>query len=304
MRMLTSTTLLVHTADNQVFFIYSQSSMPSALREAGGFSGTVTKVHSRDGMYYVETTEGVFYAGAGFGGSTVERMRKLPGSEGATSLTVWGENHSGRRTGGAFVNSAGEIVWFGAVDATSTYLNIGSVPNGVRSMVAGNDSLIALDKLGNLMVRGNAWRGVGAQSAFKTVKQDVADLSGWTRYLNGTINGYAVLGTDGSVWEGFGSNALYFAPEKIQGLDSVVITRVFANDGTYQALASDGSIWSWTGNNDWVQTGYGRISAAAKSSLPDGFMVSDFLSRGYHVWSNNTYWGWGLAFGQTTCALA
>jgi hypothetical protein len=33
-------------------------------------------------------------------------------------------------------------------------------------------------------------------------------------------------------------------------------------------------------------------------------MVSDFLSRGYHVWSNNTYWGWGLAFGQTTCALA
>lgn len=282
--------VIAQTTDNRIFYSSTVNATPNFV-ELTGFTGTILEVKTYDGASFVRTTDGVFYNGMNFGAATnSDPFQFLAGSEKATYLTTWAENNAGRRAGGAFLMPSGDIVWFNSTGQAPVTQLVGKLAAPVRSLGAGNSSLIALDVLGQAWVLGDTFNA----KTFTKLGSGYSEMATWTRYNDKAYSGVAFIGTDGAVYEAQGAGGTTFAPTKVKGLDGVVVTRVFASDGIYQVLTSDGQIWSWQGNNN--------IGIGTATQVQNLGPVQDFVASGYHD-DAAAFYGWGIALTQSTCQL-
>lgn len=296
----TGAKLLAVTTSGEVLVSSTTSGRPQ-LAPATGYTGTVLDARAFYGAHYLVTTNGIYYGGLAYGDRVGTTLSLVPGSTGAQAYSFWMGTKSGKVTsGGAFLDASGRMVRFSGVQSAATVTTLSSAPPAqIRSLAVSALSILALD------VNGRVWgQGTGYSASFANVYAQsgigYSAMSSWSRLFDGNdFFGVTLLGTDGAVYQAMPGRTLV----RVSGLQSVIVTRMFANDGIYQVLASDGSIWSWLGNNDWI----GGVRAAQKSPLASP--AGDFVAWSWHAAGGatssdpSTFFGWGIALNQASCPL-
>lgn len=295
-----STKLIVMTTSNEVYVSASVSALP-VLSKMTNYTGTVRDLQTYYGANYVITTAGIHYSGTAYGSTHLSPLALLPGSAETTVYDLWSGSAPDKRVmgGGALVDANGSVVTFSSTEAAPVRRTVQSRPSAaIRTIGASKNTVMALDVNGRLWGYGGAF-GDTFTEIFAQPGISFAAMSHWARIdLGNDYFGATLLGTDGAVYQTYDATRI----EKVKGLDDVVVTRMFANDGIYQVLASDGSVWSWLGNNNWID-GVGVATVVPGLASIGDFAAHSRRNTAKPETSPQSYSGWGLALDQDACTL-
>lgn len=290
-----STTVMTLSRTGTAFISSTQKSRPVFTQLTGHF-GVIRDLCPVNGANYVVTNTGIFYNGTIYGNSHTSPLAMIPNTMGVTAYSFWSGVDSDKsfRAGGIYSDTPGTLYRFEIRQGSSTTPTItkqASKPSAaIRTIQASRNTVYALD------VNGRLWTQ-NSSSGFVMQQNDISftEMASWMRYIDSyDYIGATLLGTDGAVYQVGRDKAMV----RVNGLQSVSVTRMFAGDGIYQVLASDGSLWSWLGNND---AGVGTATLVSKAETADEFVA--FAWHDTTISGIKGYSGWGIALNQGACTL-